>query len=210
MQGLQRRYVAALVDGETRAARAVIERAAAEGTPVERLYLEVLQPAMQEIGDRWERGEVGVAQEHLATAVTSAVLAWLSAGLPGAGGAHGHAIVCCTPGERHALGGRMVADFLAAEGWDVDHHGEAMTLEAIVGSVQVSGAELVALSTAQTSLLPEARRVCVALKALRRTPHVAVGGRAYRGDPRVAELVGADTFAADPRGLLAQLAHAVT
>ena len=64
---------------------------------------------------------------------------------------------------------------------------------------------LPALSTTLTWLLPEARRACVTLKALTAPPRVVVGGRAYRGDPHIAELVGADLFAADPRGLRSRL-----
>jgi methanogenic corrinoid protein MtbC1 len=204
---LRRSYLTALLNGESREARTLIEEAARAGMPVATLYLEVLQPALHEVGDRWERGEIGVAQEHLATAVTSAVLAALSPGLGPAGGAAGRAVVSCTPGEQHVIGGRMVSDFLAADGWDVEHLTEPLPVDELVELVQATDTTLVGLSTSLPWLLPEARRVCVALKALPRPPRVIVGGRAYRGDPHMAELVGADSFAADPRQLLSRLAE---
>lgn len=204
---LRRRYLTALLQGESREARTLIEQAARSGTSVETLYLQVLQPALHEVGDRWERGEISVAQEHLATAVTSAVLAALSPGLSTTGAAAGRAVVCCTPGEHHVLGGRMVADFLTAAGWDVEHLTEPLAVEALAELVRETETTLVALSTSLPWLLPEARRVCVALKALPSPPRVIVGGRAYRGDPHMAELVGADGFAADPHDMLAQLAE---
>ena len=205
IEQLRVRYVSLVLAGDTRASRELIENAARSGTPAEDLYLDVLRPALHEVGDRWERGEVSVAQEHLATAVTSTVLAGLATSLEGTGDERGHALVCCTPGERHALGGRMVADFMAADGWAVEHHADPVEVDQLAGLVEATVPDLVALSTTLTWLLPEARRACVTLKALTAPPRVAVGGRAYRGDPRIAELVGADLFAPDPRGLRSRL-----
>jgi MerR family transcriptional regulator, light-induced transcriptional regulator len=203
LSGMCRHYTDALLAGDARGATAIVEDAARDGAAVEDLYLRVLQPALAEVGDRWERGEVSVAQEQFATAATSSVLASLADGLTRAAApAHGRALVCGTPGERHALGGRMVADFLAAAGWDVTSHAGEPTVEAIVERAARERVALVALSTALPWLLPEARRLCVALHALAPAPLVLVGGRAYHGDAYVADLVGADGYAPDPRALL--------
>jgi len=205
MEQLCTRYVSLLLAGDVRGPRRLIDEAAESGSPVEDLYLEALQPALQEIGERWERGEITVAQEHLATAVTSAVLADLAESLEGTAERRGRALVCCTPGERHALGGRMVADFLAADGWTVEHRGEPVAVEELAELVRRTAPDLVALSTSLSWLLPEARRACVTLKGLPASLTVAVGGRAYRGDAHLGELVGADLFAADPRDLRSRL-----
>ena len=205
LDGLRRRYIDALLAGNGRDARDLVEDAARTGARVEDLYLRVLEPALHEVGERWERGEVSVAQEHLATATTSAVLADLAARLVPGHRATGRALVCATPGERHALGGRMVADFLAATGLEVEHLAVCESAEAIAAAAERSRVDLVAVSTSLPWLLPEARRICVALKALPEPPRVIVGGRAYRGQPQLADLVGADGYAADPRDLLTLL-----
>jgi MerR family transcriptional regulator, light-induced transcriptional regulator len=202
-------YIDALLAGDARGALALLEAANCDGATAEDLYLGVLAPAMHDIGDRWERGEIGVADEHFATAATNTALVQLAERLRRTGLGTGRVLVCGTPGERHRLGGRMIADFLHAAGWDVTHVPETATVEAIVDEVRDDGYELVALSTSLAWLLPEARRLCVALHALLRCPRVVVGGRAYRGDPRVAEMVGADAFATDPRTLIAELTREV-
>jgi methanogenic corrinoid protein MtbC1 len=114
-------------------------------------------------------------------------------------------LVCGTPGERHRLGARMVADFLEAAGWRVVHQEHAARVEELTALARAEQVDVVALSTSLPWLLPEARRLCVALHALLDPPRVIVGGRAYGADPHVAELVGADGFAPDPAALLAQL-----
>jgi methanogenic corrinoid protein MtbC1 len=205
LAGLRRHYTDALLGGDLRSASGLVEDAAHSGTAVEDLYLDVLQPALHEVGERWERGEISVTQEHVATSVTTSVLAALAGRMTSRPRGRGHALVSGTPGERHVVGARMVADFLEAAGWEVEHLAEPQSAEAIASATLRSRARLVALSTSLPWLLPEARHACVALKALPSPPRVVVGGRAYRGDRHLAELVGADDFAADPRRLLAIL-----
>lgn len=38
------------------------------------IYLELLQPAMQQVGLLWEKGKISVAQEHLASALVSRLM----------------------------------------------------------------------------------------------------------------------------------------
>jgi hypothetical protein len=45
--------------------------------PLERVLLELVQPAMVEIGERWHRGEINVAVEHYATQFVRRKLAGL-------------------------------------------------------------------------------------------------------------------------------------
>jgi methanogenic corrinoid protein MtbC1 len=75
MLDLRQRYVDALVAGDLASAERLIEDS---GTDVRTLYLEVLQPALYEIGRRWEEAEISVAQEHLASATTQSLMARLA------------------------------------------------------------------------------------------------------------------------------------
>ena len=176
--------------------------------PLEDALRDVVVPLMHGVGDDWATGAFSVAQEHFATAVTSTVLASIAARLPRRGARAGRALVSGTPGERHALGARMVSDFLASAGWDVALAEAPADAAEIRTRATESRASLVALSTSLPWLLPEARAVCVALKALDPAPRVVVGGRAYKGDPKLGAMVGADAFAPDPMALLDDLAVA--
>jgi MerR family transcriptional regulator, light-induced transcriptional regulator len=199
---LRRAYVDALVALEARRARKLVEDAADRGVPAQRLYLEVLAPALVEIGDSWERGEITVGHEHLATAVTSSLLAGLAPRL-GTRGADGRrALVACTAGEQHSVGSQMVADFLRASGWLVDHLSSGTPADAVADVSRALAPDLVALSTALSWNLPETRRTCELLAALPRRPRVVVGGRAYAGAREPAAAVGADAYAPDPATLL--------
>lgn len=201
-------YVDAILAPDARRARDLITAAAAAGLPVSDVYLRVLQPAMEEIGRRWERAELSVAGEHLATQITQTVLAGLAADLvPGEGGRGRRVVVSCTPGELHAIGGQMVADFLEADGWDVLTLGADVPADSLAQLVAEQEVGVVALSTALPANLLSVSAACMALRHLDEPPFIVAGGRAFGGDPARAEVAGADAYATGPEALLAILAE---
>ena len=191
-------YLRALLDADLPAARRVLDDAVAAGLPVAALYLDVLQPTLYEIGRLWSRAEVSVAQEHLATAATEAAMARLAERLAAEPAApRGLAIVACVSDELHAVGGRMVADFLQADGWEVVFLGALTPGDDIAALAARRGAKVVALSAALPDRVPRVAEVCAALKALDPAPFVLVGGQAFAGDLERALRTGADAFAVD-------------
>ena len=64
-------------------------------------------------------GAINIAEEHYATAVAQSILDGLGRMLRRPPKDGRLAIVCGTPDELHALGTRVVADFLEADGWEV-------------------------------------------------------------------------------------------
>src|SRR3954469_6228445 len=98
-------YLQALLASDVPGAQRAIADALAAGADPQRLYLDVLQPALYEIGRRWSHAEISVAQEHLATAATQSAMARLSAALgearrPARGSV---AIVACVSDELHSV-----------------------------------------------------------------------------------------------------------
>lgn len=208
------RYLDCLLEPDTRGAWAVVAEALDQGARPGRIYLDVLAPAMVEIGTLWETARIGVAQEHLATQITQTVLARLAPSLDEAeaapaGGAPRLALVAGTPGELHAIGARMVADFLEASGWDVLLLGPDAPAAEIVAMTRERRPDVVALSTSLSFNLLAAGSVLAALRALPNPPLLVAGGRAYEGRPDRALLAGADVFADDPEALVRELAPAL-
>jgi methanogenic corrinoid protein MtbC1 len=203
-----RHYLDCLLAPDGRAARKLIDSCLRDGVPAAVLYLQVLAPAMYEVGRLWESAEVSVAQEHLATQITQSVIAALGLHLSGGEpvGAGRVAIVSTSPGELHALGSQMVADFLEAQGWNVLHLGADVPGPELVALAEQRQATVVCLSTALAGHLLSVTHTCQLLRGLRPAPYIVVGGRAYGGDGACADAVGADAFADDPEGLLELLA----
>src|SRR3954469_16218283 len=185
-------YLYALLGSDLTTARAVLDEAVAAGMPVRRIYLDVLQPTLYEIGRRWSHAEISVAQEHLATAATQPAMARLPESL--ANGPRrvraGSAVVACVSDELHAVGGRMVADFLEADGWGVLFLGQLTPGHGLSALVSEQGAQLVALSAALPERVPEVAEVCATLRGLEPAPFVLVGGQAFAGSAGAALRAG--------------------
>jgi DNA-binding transcriptional MerR regulator len=77
----------------------------------------VVVPALREIGDRWGRGEVTVAQEHFASNALRARLLGLARGW--GLGVGPSVVLACVPGEQHDLPLVVLGLALRERGWRV-------------------------------------------------------------------------------------------
>jgi methanogenic corrinoid protein MtbC1 len=203
-------FVDALLARDSARARRAVDAALVAGAPIPAIYLDLLRPALAEIGHRWAIGELNVAEEHYATAIAQSLLDVLSAQLerPAADGRL--AVVSGTPDEQHALGARMVADFLEADGWEVLLLGPGAPAPDLVELVDLERPDVVALSTATAGALPGVVEVLTGLAGLRPRPFVVVGGQFWTEETSIAaEEFGADAVVHDPRELVAILRERV-
>ena len=135
---------------------------------------DVLAPALAGVGDRWEAGEVSVAQEHLVTGIVRTRLERLLADHRGA--VRGTALLACAPGERHDLGLLMLAVLLRADGWQVAYLGADTPFGDAVALAHDLGARLMAVSATMPESVETLRRSLG--RTLPGDLAILVGGRA--------------------------------
>jgi len=198
-------YLGALRRGDARAALALVDELIDSGVSFDALCEEVVRPALYEIGDLWERGEISVADEHLATSISETVLALVGSITAAPPDAEARVLVCCTDGEGHAIGARMVGETFAAADWAVQYLGPSTPPDAIARAVAERGHHVVALSTTMCVNLPATAETIAAVREAAPTARILVGGQAYGGDPARAERVGADVFKDDVLGLVEEI-----
>jgi DNA-binding transcriptional MerR regulator len=90
-------------------------------TSVGVLLADVVMPYLHDLGDRWQRGELSVAQEHFASNVLRGRLLGLARGW--GRGAGPRALLACPEGERHDLGLIAFGLALRERGWRIDYLG---------------------------------------------------------------------------------------
>jgi methanogenic corrinoid protein MtbC1 len=203
-------FLEALLARDSARARRTVEDALAAGLPVPDIYLDVLEPALREIGHRWAMGELNVAEEHYATAVAQSILDGLSRQLPRAPRDGRLAVMTGTPEEQHTIGARMVADFLEADGWEVLVLGPGAPTEDVIELVTDEQPDLVALSSATPGVIEGVARLLSALTELEPRPLIVAGGQLWTAQTsRTALELGADLVVQDPRQLVALLAERV-
>ncbi|WP_026455071.1 cobalamin B12-binding domain-containing protein [Saccharomonospora iraqiensis] len=199
----------ALVMGDTAKATAMAEQVLDEGTDPVAVLSGLLAPIQHRIGERWQRGEWSVAQEHIATgvsvAVTECVAQRVRRWYPVT---RGRIVVGCPEREWHALPALMVGTALRRQGWEVTYLGAATPAERLSSYLQKLDPVAVAVSTSLAGGLPHARRFIEAATTVG-VPVIA-GGAAFGPDDARARALGATAWAASPQEAFALLEHLPT
>jgi MerR family transcriptional regulator, light-induced transcriptional regulator len=164
---------------------------------VETVLRDAVLPYLRELGQRWERGEVSVAQEHFASALLRGRLLGLARGWGNAGSPL--ALLACVPGDQHDLGLICFGLALRRHGWRIAYLGPDMPLDAIGEAARQLGPALVVLtatsadhaSAARSGLAEVARSAALALAGAGASAQLAesVGARYLEGDPVTAAAV---------------------
>ncbi len=162
----------------------------------------VIQPALEDIGDRWHRGEVEVATEHLATSVIRGVLGSLLR-LVGYDRGERLALVAGAPGERHDLGAQMLALFLARRGLRVLFLGGDVPADSLARMTQQLHPAVVTLSAASPETAATPAETARLLALLPSPPLVVFGGQAFVRWPELIPTVPA-TFVGNDASIAAQ------
>lgn len=131
---------------------------------VPRFLDEVVGNLLREVGAGWHSGRLGIAHEHLASAVVREVLGWIRESSETTGEAP--TLVIGTPAEQlHEGGALLAAAAAAAEGWRVTYLGVNLPGQDIAAAARRTGARAVALSIIHPAGDP---RLGAQLEALRR------------------------------------------
>jgi len=193
-------FLSALLRGDRRGANQLVDAALDSNPDLRSLYLDILQPAMREVGRLWQENGISVADEHLATAIAQAAMGrafersyvWHDRRTP-------TLIAACAEDERHQMGLRMLCDLLELEGWDTTYLGASVPVESLVAIVVKRKPDVVAVSATIAPHLPRVRSAVGAIRGsgLSPMPLIIIGGLAVGGDEELARRLGADLTASD-------------
>jgi len=176
------RLEARLVAGDARGAWGVIEAALSAGADLDEIYLDVLSPALRNIGARWAAGELDISIEHRATGIAFRLLGRLGPRFARRGRSRGTIVIGAPAGEHHSLPVAMLADLLRGEGWEVSDLGADMPTPSFIGSVlSTPGLVAVGVSVTSPDSLPAAAELISALRGAVPTVPIVIGGAAVDG-----------------------------
>lgn len=182
------------IEGDLAAAYQTIIAADDVGLPLARLFGEVLQPALTELGRRWEHGELLVAQEKEVSELARDLIADLSLRHARASPDGQALVAACVEGERHELGLRMVCGLFRAEGWAAHYLGADVAPRFVLEAVKLHQPAVVLLSAKLAPNLPsvkEAIDILTAGLSPERLPPIVVGGQTAIEQPETLRAWGA-------------------
>jgi DNA-binding transcriptional MerR regulator len=174
---LVERILAAAMEFRTAECEQAVTLAAAV-LPPPQLVSDVLQPLLREVGERWHRGELSIAQERMVSKVVSRHIG-LMLDIYDRAARRDTMVFATLPGERHELGLLMSAMICASRGFKVHYLGADLPPTEIARYAREMGAPIVALSVVLSERLEDVPPQIAALAdALPTGAAIWIGGSA--------------------------------
>jgi MerR family transcriptional regulator, light-induced transcriptional regulator len=191
--------------GELRAALDALDEGAAQSAldrllsafSTETVLREVVLTYLRELGERWERGDASVAQEHFASQILRGRLLGLARGWDRGTGPR--ALLACMPGELHDLGLITFGLGLRDRGWRITFLGADVPLDTLADAVAALRPRAVVLSATTPERFASPRR---ALRRLARSAPLWIAGAGAGPE------VGVPLLDVDPLAAAARIADA--
>lgn len=139
-----------LIAGDEQGAWSVVESALASGKTPASVYVDVLSPALAAIGAGWAIGEISIAEEHRATAVTNRIIGRLGPRFHRPGRTRGTIVLGAVAGDQHAVPIALAADLLRGQGFSVMDLGANCPIESFVDA-GLAADRLIAIGISSTA-----------------------------------------------------------
>ena len=141
-------YADALVAGDEIAAEIAIREAMDADLGTAEIDEKVIAPALWLIGELWERGQISIAEEHIATEITVRILALQREAQRVARARGRYRVMLATPpGEGHVVALRMVENLVRGAGYEVVMLGADVPAPTIAAAARHHEADVLCLSS---------------------------------------------------------------
>lgn len=193
------RLVPRLIDGDEAGAWGVVESALTAGAAPIEIHVDLIGPAMREVGAKWEAGTLSVGGEHRASAVAQRLAGRLSPRFARRGRRRGTVVLAGAPGDIHALPVVLLADVLRGAGFEViDFGANTPSADIARAASEGEGVVAVALSASTGQREDELRATIADIRTVTNGMPILLGGPAIT-DAETATRLGATGWAPDAR-----------
>jgi methanogenic corrinoid protein MtbC1 len=176
---LQQAFGDALVRGDEPLAAEAIGEAIELGFTEPEIDEFVVGPGMRLVGDLWAQGELGIADEHLATEISLRVLTLQREAFRVARRRATHRLLfAAVEGEQHVVGLRMAASIALHAGFDVRMLGADLPVHALLAAVARHDPGIVGLSATMPVSAARLLEAVEVIKAAEPGISVIAGGAA--------------------------------
>ena len=179
-------------------------RAAADAALTMREPLDVVNtsliPALDAVGDGFEKGTVFLPQLLQAATAAQAAFESIKAKIAASGqaqGSKGKIVIATVKGDVHDIGKNIVRVILENYGFEVIDLGRDVPVETVVNTVREKDVHLVGLSALMTTTLKSMEETIRALHDAKLDCKIMVGGAVLT--PEYAKKIGADWYAKDAK-----------
>lgn len=174
------------------------EKAVKEGIEPRKILDEVLMPAINEVGDLFDKGKYFLPQLIAGAEAMKLSIGFLEPLLKegeGTGEKLPAIVIATVHGDIHDIGKNLVALMLKNYGFDVHDLGKDVPREEIIKAAKEYDAKIIALSALMTTTMKEMKNVVELAKAEHLDAKIIIGGAVVTQD--YADEIGADGYSSD-------------
>lgn len=173
-----------------------VERLVGEGINPLEIINDGLIAGLNEVGEKYEKGEFFLPQLMLSAETAEKAFASLEKYMSGEDGAKkGTMVIGTVKGDIHDIGKNMVAVMVKNHGYNVIDLGKNVSAEAFVNAAIKNGAEFLGLSALMTTTMREIPKVIRLIRKAKPDVKVVIGGAVITEE--YADEVGADGYGKD-------------
>ncbi len=173
-------YFNYLIKGVKHECVAILDELVNENVPVEKIYTQLFQRSLYQVGEYWEMNKISVATEHMATAITENLMIKLQPQLFSTERTGKKAVIACVANEHHQVGAKMVADIFEMNGWDGYFVGANTPISELIRFLESKNPDLIGLSLSIYYNLPELKNTVAKIRQHLPNLPIMVGGQAFR------------------------------
>ncbi len=173
-------YFNNLIKGAKNECVATLDELLNKNVPVEKIYTQLFQRALYQVGEYWEMNKISVATEHMATAITENLMIRVQPQLFSTPRTGKKAVIACVANEYHQVGAKMVADIFELNGWDGYFIGANTPTVELIRFLESKNPDLMGLSLSIYYNLPELKNTLADIRQHFPDLSVMVGGQAFR------------------------------
>ncbi|MBI9074841.1 MAG: cobalamin-dependent protein [Desulfatibacillum sp.] len=182
-------YFEHLLKGRRAECARIVQSLLDQQIDIKKLYEDLFQKSLYEVGRLWETNRISVAREHLVTAMTEGLLNLVYPTLFLGKKINKKVVISCAANEFHQIGGKMAADIFEIHGWDSHFLGANTPLDQLLTFIDEVKPDLVGMSLSVYFNMPSLIEGIEAIRSAFGDLDIAVGGQAlnWGGLDRIAK-----------------------
>lgn len=190
-------YLEAVLAGDRKSARSVIENVMHRGIPVNTVYMDLIWPIMTEVEKLRRNDKITPAQEHLASRINRTIVDQLQNKLPRKPEQQKKITICCAADEIQELGAQMTSDLFESEGWEVKFLGGGLSNDDILKFVNNYAPDILLIYGTRPKQAPAIRKLIDTIREINAHPEmrIMVSGGLFNRAEGLWQEIGADLFA---------------
>jgi methanogenic corrinoid protein MtbC1 len=165
-----------LIEGNKDRCSEIVKDLLDEGVDLKEIYVELFQKALYRIGKLWDKNEITIPEEHMATQIIEALISKFSPAV--SADSNLKVVVTCIDKEFHEIGAKMVANIFELNGWKTFYLGASVPLRELTKFINNSDPQIIALSWSLYLNLARFLEMIDTLTKLFPTKKIIVGGQA--------------------------------